>query len=172
MSLAGPYEGEHSAMAVRAGRRSPGPGARAPARSAVKANAIAFACGLVFALGLGLSGMTRPSKVLGFLDVLGDWDPSLAFVMAGAIGVHFLFVRWARRTPSPRFGSRFSWPPERALDARLVAGAALFGVGWGLAGYCPGPALVALGSFAPGVLLFVAAMAAGTYTAGRIDRRG
>ncbi len=139
--------------------------------SATKAaNAVAFASGLVFALGLGLSGMTRPSKVLGFLDVAGSWDPSLAFVMVGAIGVHFLFVRRARRRASPRMAPRFTWPPEGRIDARLLAGAALFGIGWGLAGYCPGPSLVALASFGPGVLLFVSAMAAGTLIAGKFER--
>jgi uncharacterized protein len=139
--------------------------------SATKAtNAVAFASGLVFALGLGLSGMTRPSKVLGFLDVAGSWDPSLAFVMVGAIGVHLLFVRRARRAASPRMAPRFTWPPEGRIDVRLLAGAALFGIGWGLAGYCPGPSLVALASLGPGVLLFVSAMAAGTFIAGKLDR--
>lgn len=138
--------------------------------SATKANVLAFGSGLVFALGLGLSGMTRPSKILGFLDVLGGWDPSLAFVMVGAIGVHFFFVRRARKAASPRLAPRFTWPPEKRIDARLLAGAAVFGIGWGLAGYCPGPALVALATLGPGVLVFVAAMAAGTFAAGRIDR--
>jgi uncharacterized protein len=143
---------------------------RASRASATKANAVAFASGLVFAFGLGLSGMTRPGKILGFLDVAGAWDPSLALVMVGAVGVHFLFVRRARRRASPWLAPRFAWPPERRIDARLLAGAALFGIGWGLAGYCPGPALVALASFGPGVLLFVSAMAVGMFAVGKLDR--
>ena len=133
----------------------------------MRVSVTAFACGLVFALGLGLSGMTQPSKIIGFLDLAGPWDPSLAFVMIGAIGVHFLFVRRARRTPFPRFAARFSWPVTARIDARLVAGAAIFGVGWGLAGYCPGPALVSLATLGPGVIVFVAAMAVGVLAAAR-----
>jgi hypothetical protein len=114
--------------------------------------------------------MTRPSKVLGFLDVAGPWDPSLAFVMIGAVGVHFFFVRRARRAGSPRFGGRFSWPVRAAVDARLIAGAAIFGVGWGLVGYCPGPALVSLVTLAPGAVVFVAAMAVGAIVAARTSR--
>jgi hypothetical protein len=130
----------------------------------------AFACGLIFALGLGLSGMTQPSKVLGFLDVVpgaqGGWDPSLAFVMVGAIGVHAIFVRLARRATAPLFAERFVWPADGPVDRRLIAGACIFGIGWGLAGYCPGPALVGVASASPGVLLFVAAMGVGTVAAG------
>ena len=133
----------------------------------MRASASAFGSGLLFALGLGLSGMTRPSKILGFLDVAGPWDPSLAFVMIGAIGMHVLFVRRARRAGSPRFGARFSWPVAAAVDARLIVGAAIFGVGWGLAGYCPGPALVSLVTLAPGTVLFVVAMAVGSLAAAR-----
>lgn len=144
--------------------------ARPPRSTAVKANAVAFVSGVVFALGLGLAGMTRPSKILAFLDVAGPWDPSLAFVMVGAIGVHFLFVRVARRSASPRLAPRFAWPLEKRIDGRLLLGAALFGIGWGLAGYCPGPSLVSLASLAPGVMLFVSAMAVGTFVAGRLDR--
>jgi uncharacterized membrane protein YedE/YeeE len=142
-----------------------------PSRStAVKANAVAFVSGIVFALGLGLAGMTRPSKILAFLDVAGPWDPSLAFVMVGAIGVHFVSVRVARRASSPSLAPRFAWPLEKGIDGRLLLGAALFGIGWGLAGYCPGPSLVSLASLGPGVLLFVAAMAVGTFVAGKLDR--
>jgi uncharacterized protein len=133
----------------------------------MRANVASFGCGLLFALGLGLSGMTQPSKIIRFLDVAGPWDPSLAFVMIGAIGVHFLFVRVARRARVTRFGARFSWPVTAGIDARLIAGAAIFGVGWGLSGYCPGPALVSLATLAPSVLLFVAAMALGSIVASR-----
>jgi uncharacterized membrane protein YedE/YeeE len=136
----------------------------------VKNNVACFACGLVFALGLGLSGMTQPTKIIGFLDVTGAWDPSLAFVMVGAIGVHFVFVRVARRTREPLFGGAFAWPSKTAVDGRLIAGAALFGVGWGIAGYCPGPAVVSAASLGAGALVFVAAMAAGMFAAARLLR--
>ena len=129
--------------------------------------AVAFACGLVFALGLGLSGMTQPGKILAFLDMADAWDPSLIFVMIGAIGVHAAFVWFARRRPAPALAGSFAWPQEREVDTQLLAGAALFGVGWGLVGYCPGPALVSLASLAPATLLFVGAMAAGTLVARR-----
>ena len=103
---------------------------------------IAFAVGFAFALGLGISGMTRPEKVIGFLDFFGAWDPSLALVMVGAIGVHLTFLRLTRRQARPVCAASFAARRHRGLDARLVAGAALFGLGWGLGGYCPGPALV------------------------------
>lgn len=112
-----------------------------------------LAIGLVFGIGLCLSGMTAPAKVQGFLDVAGAWDPSLAFVMAGAIGIGLVLFRIARRRLAP---------PSHRVDAALVAGSLLFGVGWGLVGYCPGPALAALGSLDPKALTFVAAMLAGT----------
>ena len=105
--------------------------------------------------------MTDPAKVLGFLDVTGHWDPSLAFVMGGAIGVHFLVARWAKRARQPILGGRFDLPTQERVDAPLLAGAALFGAGWGAAGYCPGPALVGVASLAPTTLVFVAAMLAG-----------
>lgn len=117
---------------------------------------VALACGVLFALGLALSGMTDPGKVLGFLDVTGRWDPSLAFVMGGAVGFHALWLRLARRTDglSPAI-------VNTAIDARLVIGAAIFGVGWGLAGYCPGPALTSLAYGRTEALLFVLAMVLG-----------
>jgi uncharacterized protein len=122
----------------------------------------AIAAGLLFGAGLLLSGMTRPAKVLGFLDLFADWDPSLALVMAGAIAVHALGYRLVRRRAVPLADERF-WVPEGGkIDARLLSGAALFGVGWGLAGYCPGPALVSLASAAPGVLVFVLALVLGS----------
>ena len=123
--------------------------------------AAAFLAGLLFAIGLGVGGMTQPGKVLAFLDVAGSWDPSLALVMAGAIGVHAPIAYWARGRSTPLFASRFQVPTRRDLDAPLFGGAVLFGIGWGLAGYCPGPALVALTSGSTGVLIFVAAMLAG-----------
>lgn len=124
---------------------------------------IPFLSGVIFAVGLGISGMTRPAKVIGFLDFTGNWDPSLAFVMLGAIAVHALGYRLIRRRPAPVFAPAFAVPARRDLDLRLVGGAALFGVGWGLGGFCPGPALTALASGYASVLLFVAAMVVGMY---------
>lgn len=120
-----------------------------------------FLCGLVFGLGLVISGMTQPDKVLGFLDVLGRWDPTLAFVMAGALAVTMLGYALARRRARPLLAEGHLWPTRRDIDRPLVVGAILFGAGWGLVGLCPGPALVNLATAAPRVLVFVAAMAAG-----------
>ncbi|MEO8211854.1 MAG: DUF6691 family protein [Myxococcales bacterium] len=138
----------------------------------------AFGCGLIFAIGLGVSGMTQPGKVVGFLDLFGgSWDPSLGLVMAAAVAVHASFLRWMRRGPSsaaPEIDSCAALTDDelagispRARNGFLgtrggvMAGAAIFGVGWGLGGYCPGPALVSLVSLAPGVLLFTATMLGG-----------
>jgi uncharacterized membrane protein YedE/YeeE len=112
-------------------------------------------------MGLVISGMTQPSKVIGFLDFGGAWDPSLAFVMAGAIGVHFFFARRPRTMKAPLFADAFALPTRTKLDAPLLVGAAVFGVGWGLGGYCPGPAIVSLASLAPATLVFVVAMGVG-----------
>jgi uncharacterized membrane protein YedE/YeeE len=125
--------------------------------------------GLVFGVGLLVSGMTRPEKVLGFLDVFGRWDASLMFVMLGAIGVHALGYRWALRRSRPLYASAFALPRKRAIDARLLGGAALFGLGWGLGGYCPGPSVVALPGGGSGVALFVLAMLAGLFVTDRVD---
>lgn len=122
---------------------------------------VAALAGFIFAIGLAVAGMTDPAKVLGFLDVTGAWDPSLAFVMAGAIGVHFLVARWAKTAARPLLGDRFDVPAGEPVDRALIVGAALFGVGWGAAGYCPGPALVGVASFAPTSLIFAAAMLVG-----------
>jgi uncharacterized membrane protein YedE/YeeE len=123
----------------------------------------AFVAGLLFAAGLGVGGMTQPAKVFGFLDVAGNWDPSLAFVMLGAIAFHATAVRWILRRPAPLFAVRFALPTRRDVDARLVTGAALFGAGWGLVGYCPGPAMTALGGGVPAAAVFVPAMLAGMW---------
>lgn len=133
---------------------------------------IALLVGVVFALGLGISGMTRPEKVLGFLDLGGAWDPSLALVMVGAIAVHLVGYRLiVRRRARPIFGERFGIPSLRGVDRRLLAGAALFGVGWGLGGLCPGPALVSLASGSSSILIFVAAMLAGMRLYSALPRR-
>jgi uncharacterized membrane protein YedE/YeeE len=118
----------------------------------------AFIAGLVFALGLALGGMTDPRKVIAFLDITGDWDPSLAFVMGGAIAVYAPLFRRITRRPAPRLERAFHLPTRRDLDAPLVVGAVLFGIGWGLGGFCPGPALVSTMSFDAGAVVFTASM--------------
>jgi len=133
----------------------------------VKGAVLAAAAGALFALGLVIGGMTIPAKVTGFLDVGGAWDPQLAFVMVAAIAVYAPALRWIRGR-RPLAAARFQWPTARAIDARLVGGAALFGIGWGLAGYCPGPALVALAGGGLPVLVFVAALVLGIALARRL----
>ncbi len=123
--------------------------------------ALAFAAGLVFGLGLLLSGMADPRKVLGFLDIAGAWDPSLAFVMAGAIFVGAIAFALARGRARSLLGDPMPAPSSRTIDRHLLAGGLLFGAGWGLAGFCPGPALVALGVGEPKAVVFVLAMLAG-----------
>jgi len=137
----------------------------------MKSATISFVSGVVFAIGLGISGMTRPIKVIGFLDFFGQWDASLAFVMIGAIGVYFIAYRLSRTMASPMLEAKFSIPSRTGLDARLLTGAALFGIGWGLGGFCPGPAITSLASGAVPVTCFVAAMAAGIYLHGWIAER-
>jgi uncharacterized membrane protein YedE/YeeE len=124
---------------------------------------VSFVSGIVFALGLGISGMTRPMKVIGFLDFTGNWDASLAFVMIGAITVYFTAYRLIRKRPAPLLADRFSVPERRDIDLNLIVGAAIFGAGWGLGGFCPGPAIASLASGAIPVAVFVIAMAAGIY---------
>ena len=121
----------------------------------------AFVAGLVFGIGLIVSQMASPAKVLGFLDLAGRWDPSLAFVMAGAIAVAVFGFALAGRRPATLLGTPFLLPTTRVIDRRLVGGALVFGVGWGLGGFCPGPALVALGAGQAKAFVFVAAMLAG-----------
>lgn len=123
----------------------------------------AFLSGVLFALGLGLSGMTNPANVIGFLDFAGNWDYRLAFVMGGAIAVHAALRPLILVQERPLFAAKFPAFPASRVDAKLLAGAALFGVGWGLGGYCPGPALTSLASGAVQLLVFVPAMFAGMY---------
>ena len=127
----------------------------------------AFAAGLVFGIGLILSGMTDPAKVIGFLDIAGVWDPSLAFVMAGAILVGVFAFRFAGGRAQAFLGGSMELPQRRDIDLRLVAGAAVFGIGWGLAGFCPGPAVVTFGAGFDQAVAFVVAMLLGMalYTA-------
>lgn len=125
----------------------------------------ALLCGLVFGVGLLVSGMTNPAKVLGFLDVAGAWDPTLAFVMGGALGVNGLAWALTRRRARPLFAAEFALPTARAIDPRLVGGSLLFGVGWGLVGLCPGPALAGLLRGQPAIYAFVVALLVGTWLA-------
>jgi len=120
-----------------------------------------FASGLVFGIGLLISGMTDTGKVLGFLDIFGAWDATLAFVMAGAVAVTGLGFALARRRGAPVLAAKSLWPTRRDVDTPLVIGATLFGIGWGLVGLCPGPALVNLAGLALPVIVFVVAMAVG-----------
>jgi uncharacterized protein len=117
--------------------------------------------GALFAVGLAVSGMTQPAKVVGFLDVFGDWDPTLGFVMLGAVAVNFVATRWILRRPAPILDQQFRLPTASRIDPRLLLGGALFGVGWGLAGYCPGPAITAAAAGHSTTLVFAAAMLVG-----------
>lgn len=122
-----------------------------------------FICGLIFGLGLVLSGMTDPVKVQGFLDVTGQWDMTLAFVMMGAIGVSMPTFIWLRRRAQPVFAPSFQWPQATQIDWRLLLGAALFGVGWGLSGLCPGPALVSVVQGGQEIVMFVVSLLLGSW---------
>jgi len=130
-----------------------------------------FLVGLLFGLGLMLSGMTDPGKVLGFLDLAGAWDPSLALVMGGAIAVGVAAFALAKKRTMTFLGGALYWPESNAVDARMVLGSVVFGVGWGLAGFCPGPAVVSLAAGQPKAAVFVAAMLAGMALFEAVDRR-
>jgi uncharacterized membrane protein YedE/YeeE len=126
---------------------------------------INLALGLLFGVGLVVSGMSDPAKVLNFLDLFGAWDPSLAFVMGGAVLVAFIGYRLVLRRGRPVLGGRFHLPTRTDVDARVIVGPAVFGIGWGLGGFCPGPALTAIGLGATGALAFVPAMILGMWVA-------
>jgi uncharacterized membrane protein YedE/YeeE len=131
-----------------------------------------FACGLLFGFGLLVSGMINPQKVLGFLDIFGAWDPSLAVVMAAAVTVTGAGYALARGHQKPLIADHHFWPPDAGIDRDLIVGAGLFGIGWGLVGLCPGPAISNLATLSPEVMVFVAAMIAGTITRDAMARRG
>ena len=131
----------------------------------------AWLSGLVFGLGLIVSGMANPAKVLGFLDLAGEWDPSLALVMGGAIAVGFFAFLVAKNRKRSFIGAEMKLPTTSAIDGRLLAGSALFGAGWGVAGFCPGPGLVALGMGEPKALVFVAAMLVGMVIFSWLEKR-
>ena len=120
-----------------------------------------FVGGILFSIGLGVSGMTEPAKIISFLDIFGRWDPSLIFVMVGAIGVNALFHRIIIKKPNPLFDSRFYLPTKTILDKNLILGSALFGIGWGITGLCPGPGLASMVTGKTYSLVFVIAMVFG-----------
>ncbi len=132
---------------------------------------IALLCGLVFGVGLAMSGMTDTAKVVGFLDLFGNWVPDLAFVMGGAVLVTVIAFRFVLRRPNPLFADTFSLPSATTLDRRLLSGAAIFGIGWGIYGYCPGPAIAALGYLNTDTGLFVVAMLCGMACANKLTTR-
>lgn len=132
---------------------------------------IALLSGLVFGVGLAMSGMTDTAKVIGFLDLFGNWVPDLAFVMGGAVLVTVIAFRLVLRRPNPLFAEAFSLPSATTLDRRLLTGAAIFGVGWGIYGYCPGPAIAALGYLNTDTAIFVVAMLFGMACANKLTAR-
>ena len=129
-----------------------------------------FIAGLIFGVGLIISGMTNPAKVQGFLDLFGRWDPSLAFVMGGAIAVGLIAFQVAKKRSTTLLGGPMQLPTRRDIDAPLVLGSLLFGAGWGLGGFCPGPAITALGAGSIPALIFVAAMLVGMLIFDRIEK--
>lgn len=122
---------------------------------------VSLLCGLIFGVGLIIAQMTNPAKIIGFLDISGQWDPSLAFVMAAAVAVFSIAYRLALRRHAPVFEERFILPEKTRLDKPLIIGSLIFGAGWGLAGFCPGPAIASIGFGDPRVWAFVVAMLAG-----------
>jgi uncharacterized protein len=150
---------------------APSPCPPATTRAPVLVHVVALVSGLLFAVGLGVAGMTNPHKVINFLDLFGDWDPSLALVMGGAILVYAPVYRRLRGKDAPKFADRFHWPTKQDIDAKLVAGSLMFGVGWGIAGFCPGPAVVAVVEGSASVLVFFAAMLVAMLTQGLFARR-
>ena len=131
----------------------------------------AYGIGLIFGIGIMISGMANPAKVLNFFDIAGTWDPSLAFVMGGALLVTLIGYRIVRKRPMPLMGGGFHLPTRRDIDLPLVAGSATFGIGWGIAGFCPGGAIPALGTGRADVFLFMGALLAGILVATVLKRR-
>lgn len=131
----------------------------------------ALVVGFIFALGLGLSGMTQPQKVIGFLDLFGQWDPSLIFVMIGAILVHFVTYKLIRKKNSPLLSSQWHVPTKKEITPALILGSFIFGVGWALGGFCPGPAVTSLASFDKTPIIFVASMLVGMLVFKVVDQK-
>jgi uncharacterized membrane protein YedE/YeeE len=132
-------------------------------------NLISLAVGFVFGIGLAISGMTQPGKVIGFLDFTGNWDPSLIFVMGGGTGVYMLLYRLILSNEQPRFTSTFQLPTSQVIDRPLIVGAVIFGLGWGLGGFCPGPGLTSIFSGNVNPILFVIGMSAGILAAPKVE---
>ncbi|WP_027962246.1 DUF6691 family protein [Halomonas halodenitrificans] len=130
-----------------------------------------YIAGLLFGLGVGISGMTDPSRVLGFLDIAGAWDPTLMFVLGGAVVTNFIGYRLTFRRAGPIYGKAFQLPGRQDLDGRLIGGSVLFGIGWGLSGYCPGPALASVGGLTAPLAAMLIAMSAGWFLARAIPGR-
>lgn len=130
--------------------------------------AAGYLAGLLFGLGLAISGMTDPARVLGFLDIAGAWDPTLMFVLGGAVVTTFIGYRVVYARGKPLFGNGFQLPSKQELDAKLLGGAALFGIGWGLSGYCPGPAVASISGLSLPLLAMLVAMVVGWSIARRL----
>jgi len=128
-----------------------------------------YIAGLLFGLGLAISGMTDPARVLGFLDIAGAWDPTLMFVLGSAVITSFIGYRLVFKRSAPVFGERFQLPTRQDLDAKLLGGAALFGIGWGLSGYCPGPAIASISGISIPLVAMLVAMVAGWFVARRFS---
>lgn len=137
----------------------------------MKNSLAALVVGFVFAIGLGLSGMTQPQKVIGFLDLFGNWDPSLIFVMAGAIVVHFITYKLIRKRKSPLLSPDWHVPTKKEITPALMLGSFIFGVGWALGGFCPGPAITSLASFDKTPALFVISMLVGMFLFRAVDKK-
>lgn len=127
--------------------------------------------GILFSIGLGISGMTEPAKIISFLDVFGNWDPSLIFVMVGAIGVNAVFHRFIIKKANPLFESKFYLPTKKSLDKKLILGSALFGIGWGVTGLCPGPGLASVSTGNPYSLAFLTALIIGMMSVKILESR-
>ena len=137
----------------------------------MKSTVSAFASGAIFGIGLIVSEMVNPRRVQGFLDISGNWDPTLVFVMAGALLVATIGYKFVLSRQKPLFESSFSIPTNRIIDARLIIGAILFGVGWGLSGLCPGPAIVSLATLNPNIVIFIVAMIVGMKLFETLDKK-
>lgn len=140
-----------------------------PVARARAEGAVSLVSGVLFGVGLAVAGMTRPEKVMGFLNFFRGWDPSLMFVMGGAIMVHATAWAILKRRPSPILSARFLVPTRKDLDARLLVGAAIFGIGWGLGGFCPGPGLTSSVTGSPSVIAFIVALLLGNLAAARAE---
>lgn len=137
----------------------------------MKNSLAAFVVGFIFAIGLGLSGMVQPQKVIGFLDIFGNWDPSLIFVMVGAIVVHFVTYKMIRKRSTPLLSPQWHVPTKKEITPALSIGAFIFGVGWALGGFCPGPAVTSLASFTKTPVIFVMSMIVGMYIFKFVDKK-